>query len=76
MIFSRLTSTDDRHLARKRKFDFWFWRFNDGTILKEDGIAVIEGVEIYNSLLLHKTNPHLPIILEAFRQLNSRAGEK
>jgi hypothetical protein len=34
-------STDDRHLARKRKFDWWFWKYSDGSILKEDGIAVI-----------------------------------
>jgi hypothetical protein len=34
---------DERHLARKRKFDLWFWKFNDGSLLKEDGIAVIEG---------------------------------
>jgi hypothetical protein len=37
---------DERHLARKRKFDLWFWKFNDGSLLKEDGIAVIEGTPI------------------------------
>lgn len=69
-------SADNRHLARKRKFDFWFWKFNDGSIVKEDGIAVIEDVEIYNSLLIHKDNYYLNTIIDAFRQLNSRAGEK
>lgn len=39
-------SIDDRQLARKRKFDLWFWKYNDGSILKEDGIAVVDDVEI------------------------------
>lgn len=26
---------DERHLARKRKFDIWFWKFNDWPISKE-----------------------------------------
>ena len=58
LFFKKLTnvavyvcdSIDDRQLARKRKFDLWFWKYNDGSLLKEDGIALIEGVEIYNSL--------------------------
>ncbi len=67
---------DERHLARKRKFDIWFWKFNDGTLLKEDGIAVIEGTPIYNSLLVHKSNKRWPEIVLAYNELNERAGEK
>ena len=67
---------DERHLARKRKFDIWFWKFNDGSLLKEDGIAVIEGTAIYNSLLAHKSNNHWPEIVLAYNELNERAGEK
>jgi len=67
---------DERHLARKRKFDLWFWKFNDGSLLKEDGIAVIEGTPIYNSLLVHKSNKHWPEIVLAYNELNERAGEK
>ena len=69
-------SLDSRQLARKRKFDLWFWKYNDGTIIKEDGIAMIEGVEILNSLLIHKRNPNLTEIILAFKELNDRASEK
>ena len=69
-------SIDDRQLARKRKFDLWFWKYNDGSLLKEDGIALIDGVEIYNSLLLHKTNKKLVEIILAYKELNERAGDK
>lgn len=67
---------DERHLARKRKFDLWFWKFNDGSLLKEDGIAVVEGKPIYNSLLVHKSNKHWPEIVLAYSELNERAGEE
>jgi hypothetical protein len=69
-------SIDERHLARKRKFDLWFWKFNDGSLYKEDGIAMIEGVEIYNSLLVHKANKKLTEIILAYKELNESAGEK
>ena len=69
-------SSDDRHLARKRKFDFWFWKYNDGSIIKEDSIAVIADFEIYNSLLIHKQNIHADGIINAFRTLNARADDK
>lgn len=69
-------SLDDRQYARKRKFDFWFWYYNDGSIVKEDGLAVIEGTEIYNSILLHKENKQLNNIILAFRELNERARDK
>ena len=69
-------SIDERQLARKRKFDLWFWKYNDGSLIKEDGIAVVEGVEIYNSLLLHKSNKRLAEIILAYKELNERAGDK
>lgn len=69
-------SLDDRHLARKRKFDQWFWRYNDGTLIKEDDIAVVDGTEIYNSMIIHKKNEHLAEIILAFKELNERAGNK
>lgn len=69
-------SLDGRQLARKRKFDSWFWRYNDGSLIKEDDIAVIEGVEIYNSMIIHKQNKDLNEIILAFKELNMKAGEK
>lgn len=69
-------SLDERHLARKRKFDLWFWAFNDGLLIKEDGLAVVDGTEIYNSIILHKENKQLIDIIFAFKELNERVGEK
>jgi hypothetical protein len=67
---------DDRHIARKRKFDLWFWKYNDGSIIKEDGIAMAGNMEILNSLLVHNNNPHLSELIFAFKDLNARAAEK
>lgn len=67
---------DDRHLARKKKFDNWFWRFNDGSLIKQENLAVVEGVEIYNSMIVHKENPNLKEIILAFKELNMRADNK
>ena len=67
---------DERQLARKRKFDLWFWKYSDGSILKEDGIAIVEDVEILNSLLIHKHNPHLMEIILAYKTINERANDK
>jgi hypothetical protein len=69
-------SADERHLARKRKFDLWFWKYIDGSIIKEDGVAVVEGIEILNSLLVHRNNPHCTELIFAFKDLNARAGDK
>lgn len=69
-------SLDERQYARKRKFDLWFYLYNDGSLIKVDGLAVIEGVEILNAMLLHKQNTQLTEIILAFKELNERAGEK
>ena len=69
-------SIDDRQLARKRKFDFWFWKYNDGSIIKEDGIAVIENIQILNTLLVNKYNPQLTEIILSFKELNEKMNEK
>lgn len=69
-------SLDERQAARKRKFDYWFWKYNDGSILKEDGIAIIEDVQIFNSLLILKNNPQCTEFIFAFKELNERAGDK
>jgi hypothetical protein len=69
-------SMDNRQLSRKRKFDIWFWKYNDGSLIKEDDIAIIEGAEIYNSMILHKQNELLREIILAYKELNEKAGEK
>lgn len=69
-------SIDNRQVARKRKFDLWLWKYNDGSIIKEDELALIEGVKIYNTLLIHKENEHFDGILKAFKELNARDYDK
>jgi len=69
-------SSDDRHFARKRKFDWWFWKYNDGSIVKVDGVAVIANFEIYNSLLIHRENKLADKKINAFNTLNERADER
>jgi hypothetical protein len=69
-------SLDERQLARKRKFDLWFWVYSNGALIKEDGMAIVEGIVIYNAILLHKQNKQLTDIILAFKELNERAGEK
>lgn len=69
-------SMDNRQLSRKRKFDIWFWKYNDGSLIKEDDIAIIEGIEIYNSMILHKENKYLREIIIAYKELNEKANEK
>ncbi|MFP5042363.1 DUF6169 family protein [Parasediminibacterium sp. JCM 36343] len=69
-------SIDKRQNARKRKFDLWFFVYNDGSLFKEDGLAIVEGEEIYNSLLLHKENFQFKDIILAFKELNEKTSEK
>lgn len=68
-------SLDNRHLARRRKFESWFSRYNDGTLMKVDNVAVIDGTEIHNSIILHMRNESREHILLAYEDLN-RSVEK
>lgn len=67
---------DERQFARKRKFDLWFYSYNDGSLIKEDGLAMVEGKEIYNAMLLHKQNAQLTDIIIAYKELNERADDE
>jgi hypothetical protein len=69
-------STDKRQMARKRKFDAWFRKYNDGNIIKEDGIVQIEGITILNAILIHKKHPNLQKVLVAYKKINHSASEK
>ncbi len=67
---------DERQYARKRKFDFWFNKYNDGSIIKKDNIIKIEGVEIFNSLLLSKANINFIEIVSAYNLINETSTDK
>ena len=67
---------DGRELARKRKFDYWFDKYNEGLFMKSDNIAVVEDLQIYNSIILHIHNDHRYQILHAFEELNRGIEQK
>lgn len=69
-------SLDNRQMARKRKFDAWFELYNNGTLIKENGTAYIDGEIIFNSILIHKQNEAIEDIINAFRDLNKKIGIK
>lgn len=69
-------NADERHWARQRKFNQWFRKYNDGNIIKTDGRALVEGVEILNSMLINRYNPWCAAIIAAFKELNASAGDK
>ncbi|WP_155990083.1 DUF6169 family protein [Terrimonas ferruginea] len=66
---------DNKQLARKRKFDNWFRQYNDGNYTKYNNIALIDGVEVYNSLIVHNQNEQHHLALTAFEEVN-RWAEK
>lgn len=67
---------DERQWARKRKFDYWYWKYSNDTLIKEDGYAIIEGVEIISSIILRKDNPNFNNILFAFAEINRNTDNK
>ncbi|WP_315821967.1 DUF6169 family protein [Paraflavitalea speifideaquila] len=70
-------SVDDRQLARRRKFNIWFFRANDGSLLKEDAIVAMGGDSfIYSSLLVHKDNIRASEIVQAFKELTTIPEDK
>ncbi|MBX9784922.1 MAG: hypothetical protein K2X48_16650 [Chitinophagaceae bacterium] len=69
-------NSDGRELLRKRKFDIWFRKYDDGTIIKVDGHIVIPNFDIYNAILIHKDNPNKNRFIEVFTELNETSNEK
>lgn len=63
-------SSDERHILRKRKFNAWFKQNDDGSIIKIDAELNIEGMEIFNTILVHKDNILKNIFIEAFLDFN------
>ncbi|MFL9482714.1 DUF6169 family protein [Chitinophagaceae bacterium LWZ2-11] len=69
-------SIDKRQSARKRKFDIWFSKYNNNSLIKEDRIAIINDTAIHNSILMHKQNKQLEQILFAYNDLNQKTDFK
>ena len=62
-------STDGRQTARKRLFDGWFDRFNDGSLTKTDGTFTIEGHVNFASLIYCSVNKYSADLLREFKLL-------
>lgn len=69
-------SSDGKELLRKRKFDQWFKKYDDGSVIKIAGHVSLPGIDIYNAILIHKDNPRKNIFIEAFSSLNGVDEEK
>ena len=69
-------TSDGRELLRKRKFDGWFRKYDDGTIIKVDGHISIPNFTLYNAILIHKDNPKKNRFIEVFNDLNNIDQEK
>lgn len=67
---------DGRELLRKRKFDLWFRKYDDGTIIKVDGHIAVPNFNIYNAILIHKDNPKKNRFIEVFNDLNAADESK
>jgi Family of unknown function (DUF6169) len=62
-------SSDNRQLARKRKFDRWINHFGDDFVKIDAEIIDKENVIYYTSIILHANNPHRSYITEIFYNL-------
>ena len=63
-------NSDGKELLRKRKFDQWFKKYDDGTIIKVNGHIIVPNFNIYNAILIHKENNKKNLFIEAFNELN------
>ena len=71
MLFrSVCDNSDGKELLRKRKFDQWFKKYDDGTIIKVNGHIIVPNFNIYNAILIHKENNKKNLFIEAFNELN------
>ena len=60
-------SLNERHFARKRKFDGWFRQYGEALFEKHDYELQIEGTHILISLILKKNNSRQQELLRAFQ---------
>ena len=62
-------SLDGRELKRARLFSRWFMQYNDGNIQKYDASSATEYYMLYVSLYIHRNNPNIRQIVNAFYEL-------
>lgn len=61
--------SDNRQAARKRLFDSWFKKYNDGRLEKLDGEYYIDECQVFVSLLYASTNFNHRHLVKAFQTL-------
>ena len=69
-------SSDYKEHIRKRKFDSWFKKSDDGSIIKIDRKIAVAASVLHNSLLIHKDNPYKNSFIQAFIDLNEKNDNK
>ena len=64
-------TADEKELARFRKFNIWFNKFNTDFFLKIDKsfFDALQNTTYYNSLIIRQDNPYKEEIIEAFEDL-------
>ena len=62
-------TSDQRGLARHRKFTSWFERYKGNYVQFSDSIIDKQGVVYFTSLIVRRDNPHMARILIAFTNL-------
>ena len=62
-------SLDGKELKRARLFSRWFMQYNDGNIQKYDASSATEYYMLYVSLYIHRNNPNIRQIVNAFYEL-------
>lgn len=65
-------STDQREMCRKKLFDKWFSKFNEGTLEKYDGSVESNDYRIANSLILKNDLYDKEYVIQTFKELNDQ----
>ena len=60
---------DGKEAKRRKLFDRWYKRFNDGSLEKYDASASTAEYELFISIYFTRTNPNRRQLIEAFRDL-------
>ncbi|MFC3854648.1 DUF6169 family protein [Chitinophaga sp. GCM10012297] len=68
-------SSDSKELARKRKFDQWFSKYNRVMFAKCDCIAVFGKQQIQNAMIVRTDNRFWDVYLIVYHQLNRVIGK-
>ena len=62
-------TSDQRGLARHRKFTSWFERYKGNYVQFSDSITDKKGIVYFTSLIVRRDNPHMARVLIAFTNL-------